>query len=428
MDTDSSANFDAKIRDLFTSKGSNNVFLTRAKYLEVIEQVKCAKNKSAGKTPRDYYLLNRYDVITIADEEKLIAPITGDSSKPLKYFVNADDVFTILRETHLQIGHGGRNRMMAALKERYMNITAQMVLIFINLCEICQKKAKAPKKGVGMRPMVFSEMNYLCQIDLIDMQANADGIYKFILVYQDYLTKFIILRPLHKECACEVAHKLIDIFTIFGAANILQSDNGHEFISQVVEEVCSIWPELKIVHGKPHHSHNQESVECAKQDIKNMLSGWLRENNTTKWSQGLRFVQLMKNKAYHSGIKATPYEAMFGTAIKMRLDFTSIAQSILSLKTVHTEEQLKELLVSISTVQEKIEWENDSYASSYNMAEECKADAVHVGRRTAAIKRTRAGAKEVFNQQAVKMMKLSEGRDIDTEIDKTVHMPIPDID
>lgn len=35
------------------------------------------------------YLLNRYDVLSIADEEKLIAPIT-DSSKPVKYFVKAD--------------------------------------------------------------------------------------------------------------------------------------------------------------------------------------------------------------------------------------------------------------------------------------------------------------------------------------------------
>jgi hypothetical protein len=30
----------------------------------------------------------------------------------------------------------------------------------------------------------------------------------------------------------------------------------------------------------------------------------------TKWSEGLRFVQAMKNRAYHEGIKCSPYEAM----------------------------------------------------------------------------------------------------------------------
>lgn len=232
------ANFEAKIQDLFTSKGENNSFLTREKYFEVIKQVKCAKNKRAGKIPRDYYLLNRYDVLSIADEEKLIAPIT-DSSEPVKYFVGADELLAILRKTHSQIGHGGQNRMIADLKKKYVNITAEMAQIFINLCEICQKKAKAPKKGIAVRPMVFSEMNYRCQIDLIDMQADTDGTYRFILVYQDLLIKFLILRPLHTKCACEVAHELIDICTMFGAPNILQSDNGCEFANQVVEKVCN---------------------------------------------------------------------------------------------------------------------------------------------------------------------------------------------
>jgi len=66
-------------------------------------------------------------------------------------------------------------------------------------------------------------MNSRCQIDLIDTQAQPDGNYKFILVYQDHLTKF----------AKEVAYVLLDIFTTFGAPVILQSDNGREFTNKV---------------------------------------------------------------------------------------------------------------------------------------------------------------------------------------------------
>lgn len=38
----------------------------------------------------------------------------------------------------------------------------------------------------------------------------------------------------------------------------------------------------------------------------------LRENKTTKWADALPFVQAAKNQRYHSGIKRSPYEAVFG--------------------------------------------------------------------------------------------------------------------
>lgn len=56
-------------------------------------------------------------------------------------------------------------------------------------------------------------MNSRCQIDLINMQAQPDGEYKFILGYQDYCTKSVLLRPLIQKHAEEVASVLLDIFT-----------------------------------------------------------------------------------------------------------------------------------------------------------------------------------------------------------------------
>ena len=80
-----------------------------------------------------------------------------------------------------------------------------------------------------------------------------------------------------------------------------------------------MWPDLKIVHGKPRHSQSQGSVERANQDIENMISSWLIDNKTTHWAEGLRFVQFMKNRAHHHGIARSPYEAMFGCPAKVGL-------------------------------------------------------------------------------------------------------------
>ena len=69
------------------------------------------------------------------------------------------------------------------------------------------------------------------------MQSMPNGQYKWIMVYQDHLTKFCILHPLASKRAAEVAHQLMDIFLMFGAPHILQSDNGAEFTSHVVNEL-----------------------------------------------------------------------------------------------------------------------------------------------------------------------------------------------
>jgi len=74
-------------------------------------------------------------------------------------------------------------------------------------------------------------------VDLIDFQSHPDGKYTFILVYQDHLTKLIILKAFEYKPAEEVAFNLIDIFTLIGAPSILQSDNGREFSDNIVSNL-----------------------------------------------------------------------------------------------------------------------------------------------------------------------------------------------
>ncbi|KAL4136213.1 hypothetical protein QTP88_007766 [Uroleucon formosanum] len=163
--------------------------------------------------------------------------------------------------------------MLFELDKKYKNITQADVKLYLNLCIPCQQKKKSQKKGIVVKPMVFNNLNSRCQIDLIDFQSQPDRDFKFICVYQDHLTTFCILNPLTSKRAEQVTRVLLDFFYLFGAPASLQSDNGREF--------------------------------------------------------GLRFVQFMKNKAYHSGIKRSPYNAMFGTDPKTGLTSSILPFTIL---------------------------------------------------------------------------------------------------
>jgi transposase InsO family protein len=129
------------------------------------------------------------------------------------------------------------------------------------------------------------------------MQSNPECDMKFILVYQDHLTKLVLLRSLNSKRADEVAYHLLDIFTTFGAPDILHSDNGREVCNQIIKSLCKTWNDIKTVHGKPRHSESQGSVERANQHIENMLATWMETNDTTKWSEGLRFVHSHTEKS-----------------------------------------------------------------------------------------------------------------------------------
>ena len=67
----------------------------------------------------------------------------------------------------------------------------------------------------------------------------------------------------------------------------------------------------------------------------------MSDNNTKTCSEGLQFIQSKKNRALYSGIKTSPYEAMFGTAQRIRLGDSLLTNDMYS--SIETEEELEQL-------------------------------------------------------------------------------------
>ena len=84
-----------------------------------------------------------------------------------------------------------------------------------------------------------------------------------------------------------------------------------------------------MVHGKPKHPQSQGSVERLNCYVKDMLTAWLGDNNSTDWPMRLRFIQFQKNSSYHTGIKQSPYKALFGTEVKVGLRSNNLPTEIL---------------------------------------------------------------------------------------------------
>ena len=263
------------------------------------------------------------------DDDNMVIVTTNNN----KFLVPLEEIFDTVHSAHISCGHGGEKRTNYELKNQrnIANITMEQIKLFISLCEICNKKRNILKKksknnnsSSSSNIIISSNFGERGQVDLIDlsMYSTSEG-YKYILNYQDHLTKFVILRPLKSKNATEVNEVLLDIFTTLGAPEILQCDNGKEFSRIRVDLLDRYWPSCKLVHGRPRHPQSQGSIERANGDVMNMLRGWLSENSngngsnsnsssSSSWANQLNFVQLQKNNSFNRTIKCSPFKAVFG--------------------------------------------------------------------------------------------------------------------
>ena len=78
-------------------------------------------------------------------------------------------------------------------------------------------------------------------MDLAVMTYTPEG-FRYLLVYQDYYSKFIELFPLIEKTLCAIANILVSqIFTRYAVCEDLHSDHGKEFDGRLVHELCTMW-------------------------------------------------------------------------------------------------------------------------------------------------------------------------------------------
>ncbi|XP_036693325.1 KRAB-A domain-containing protein 2 isoform X2 [Balaenoptera musculus] len=161
------------VTKLVESKSYNSKVFSKEKYFQTIKEVKEAKEKGR-KSSRDYRRAAKYDVISVQGTEKLIEATHGEQDR-IRYYVHKEELFDILHDTHLSIGHGGRTRMLKELQGKYGNVTKEVIVLYLTLCKQCHQKNPVSKRGLAPKPMPFKDIDSRCQVEILDMQSNADG-------------------------------------------------------------------------------------------------------------------------------------------------------------------------------------------------------------------------------------------------------------
>lgn len=323
--------YNARLTEHTNSRAFNSTLLPLVKYQKIIDEVQNALSKTTGKQPSEYRKVKRF---RLAEENGVVRltthPVDGILDT-VKAYVYTEELFDILTDIHLKHGHLARDPLMNEIKDKYANLTRDVVLIYMELCPEYHdhfgtgKTRKRARKSDPGKPGAITPLR--AQFDLIDCQFNPDGDYRFVLHYQEQVSKFCILKPIRDDSALSISDELFSIFTTIRIPTILYSTGEENLRRLVIAHLKVIWPELNILMGKA-----SGTIQNPNRDIVSILSIVNRGENGSNWSRNLQIAQYLKNTIYHCSIKKSPYEAMFNrkpaTNMHPKMYFDSLPKEI----------------------------------------------------------------------------------------------------
>ena len=307
--------------------------------------------------------IGREDILVLREEYDKARTRNQVDIELVPKIISQENVFNALYDVHvLKLGHAGAEKMHKMIMAKYSNVSRRLCEIFYRCCSVCLLNKRCPGKAESIRPIISKTFNSRGQVDLIDMQSTPIRGYKWILQYQDHLTKFCYLRALTSKTATCVAEALLEIFLLQGCPGILQSDNGREFCNAVIRELMILWPDAKIVNGRPRHPQSQGSVERSNQDIEIMLGAWMLDFVTNDWVKALPFIAHKKNCRHHKGVEATPYELQYGSICRIGLNDAILPSWFWDNSVVRKEEELEKIM----GLDHLMVYDNDNASETYD--------------------------------------------------------------
>jgi hypothetical protein len=222
-----------------------------------------------------------------------------------------------------------------ALATQFAELTlTDYVTQFIKQCPVCQKLSTL---HVPIQARAFTTATYephqRLNVDTIGpLPSDADG-NCYILVLIDTFTRWIELYPIKTVTALDAAKVLLQHFGRFGQAQELQSDNGSQFVNEIIKELCLL---IGVEHKRTlaYSSEENAIVERANKEVLRHLRAIIHDTKVLEtWNVFLPFVQRIMNAAVSQTTGVSPAQLLFGCAI-------TLDRSILVELPVHVKQDL----------------------------------------------------------------------------------------
>ena len=210
-------------------------------------------------------------------------------------------------------GHFGHDVACKAAKR--ICYWPQMAKDFIYHCKSCEPclllSNPTPKYKAPLGSLTASRPLERVTTDITELPITSNG-YRYVLTANDVFTKYIKLYPLKNITAKDVARCLFDDYVSnFGCPGTFHSDQGGQYQSVIIQDLCRIYDIIQ-TNTTPYHPSGNPTAERINRTIKAQLAKKLLENYGAEWDQHLRQVEFAYNTKIHSTTKQTPFFLFYG--------------------------------------------------------------------------------------------------------------------
>ena len=227
-------------------------------------------------------------------------------------FSMRNDVLTLCHDG-ICGGHLGEKKTWWKLSEKYYWPSAfKDTLNWVESCGICAARKTPPNKRADLNPILEFEGPFdVVGVDILGPLPTTDDGNKYVVVFSDYLSKWPEAFALKDAKAETIARVFVEELICRHSAPVkLLSDQGRNFMSEVIAEVCRYFSVNKI-NSTAYRPQTNGLTERFNRTLCEMLSSFINDRQTD-WDKYLPIVLFAYRVSSQSSTGETPFTLLYG--------------------------------------------------------------------------------------------------------------------
>ena len=254
--------------------------------------------------------LKNFDRLTIIDDV-MCRSVTVNGQLKYQIVLPKSCVTTVLQHLHYEMGHPGRDRTIGLIRDRFYwyGMTGD-VERYINNCRRCLlRKSPMNERAPLISIQTYQPLELVCT-DYLKLETSKGG-FQYLLVITDHFTRFAQAIPTKNQTAKTTADALFNHFIVhYGVPSKLHSDQGAQFESTIIQELCKIL-NIRKSRTTPYHPMGNGLCERFNRQLLQML-GTLNNHQKQDWKSHIAPLVHAYNSCKQETTGHSPFYLMFG--------------------------------------------------------------------------------------------------------------------
>jgi len=206
-------------------------------------------------------------------------------------------------------GHMGTEKTLDRLRrDAFWVNMARDVEEYCRQCPTCQHSKLPMPQRAPLQNIPIGQPWQMVAVDILQVPLSVHN-NRYLLVIQDYFTKWVDAIPLPDQTASRISAELIKFFSTYGPPQILHSDQGRNFESTMLSQVLHAFGVRKS-RTTSYHPQGDGMVERFNRTLLQLLRSYV--SSQSDWETYLPYVLYAYRTSQHTTTGVSPFLLLYG--------------------------------------------------------------------------------------------------------------------